>query len=435
MEALPTQADIGAADVNPADTPAGSFAGSRPQPLRPIYRALYNGGERNAVLNFERLGLAALQMGDYSRAEWAFDQALNRIEAIYANNPQAATARSVFHNEANKDFKGEPYERAMAYYYRGLLYLRVGDFSNARASFKMAEYQDTLSDSESFESEFAVMDYLVGWTLRCDGQGATADESFAIAAKAQAGLAAPPPTDNVLFIAEIGNGPQKLRDGAQAQKLLFRAGPAYPETTVAVSLAAPARKAAPGRPVAKPAAASAHPIPLMEAGSVSYQATTRGGRAIDGLMNGKANWKSGTDTVGNVALIAGASGMFGNDAGGSLGMMGFGLAMKMFSSGMKTNADIRAWDGLPDKILVATAHAPAPDWTYAASYRAGEVALPFRDAQMRADPKGCSVVWLRARPAAYGEAIVGEDAGVAASVAKKKQVQEKNTRFRAQLEE
>ena len=173
------------------------FVQGRQEVLRPYFQALYTGGERNAVLNLSRLGLAAMEVGSYGDAERAFDAALLRIEAVYAKNKSAEAARSVFHKESNKDFKGEPYERAMAYYYRGLLYLRKGDYNNARASFKGAEYQDTVSEDEEFQSDFALMDYLMGWATQCAGDNGATD--YETATKAQAGLTAPAAGDNVLL--------------------------------------------------------------------------------------------------------------------------------------------------------------------------------------------------------------------------------------------
>jgi tetratricopeptide (TPR) repeat protein len=401
--------------LGPYPDEIAAYVDTKPEALRPYYRNLFTQGERNAVLNFKRLGLAAMQAEMYKEAEWAFDRALERIEAVYANNPQANAARSIFHNESNKDFKGEPYERAMAYYYRGLLYLRAGDFSNARASFKSAEYQDTLSDSETFEADFAVMNYLIGWTFMCEGQASSATEAFALATKANADLVAPAEGDNVLFVSELGNGPVKARDGAQAQKLLFQAGPSYEENAAYIEFMDG------GGP---------RPLQLRQASSVTYQATTRGGRAIDGLMNGKAAWKDGTGAVGDALMNQGLANM-GSDGG--MAMAGIGLALSLFSSAMKTKADIRAWDGLPDLIMVGTAKASKPDWNYKVTYRNGDAPLDLSGVATRADAKPCSIVWSRARPASLSADVIGEDPGVAAAVARKKGVAEKNKSFRAAL--
>ncbi len=392
-----------------------AYVDARPEALRPLYQTLYTGGERNAVLNFQRLGLAAFEAGLFKESAWAFDQALGRIEAVYADNPQAATARSVFHNEANKDYKGEPYERAMAYYYRGLLYLQAGDYGNAHAAFKEAERQDTLSDGEEFQADFAMMNYLRGWSLHCQGRDGTAKEFFDLATKNEKTLSAPAEGDNVLFIAELGNGPIKARDGTQAQKLLFQGGADYPETLATITHSA---------------AGSPATLAMVPASSVTYQATTRGGRAIDGLMNGKANWKEGTDSLGTALMT---QGLTSTDASGGY-MALAGLAFSMFSSAMKTRADIRMWDGLPDRLMIATTKASAPEWTYSVAYAGEKGPVELEGKTLRADPKACSIVWMRSRPAAYGKTIVGEDDGVAASQARKKPVIEKNKAFRAALE-
>lgn len=401
--------------LGPYPEEIAAYVDTKPEALRPFYRNLYTQGERNAVLNFQRLGLAAFQAGQYKEAEWAFDRALERIEAVYANNPQANAARSIFHNESNKDFKGEPYERAMAYYYRGLLYLRAGDYGNARASFKSAEYQDTLSDSETFESDFAVMNYLIGWTYQCEGQASSAAESFALATKAEKELVAPAEGDNVLFVSELGHGPVKARDGAQAQKLLFQPGPTYAENAAYVEVME---------------GQNARTLQLRPASNLTYQATTRGGRAIDGLMNGKAAWKDGTGAVGQALMNQGLANM-GSDGG--MAMAGIGLFMSIMSSAMKTKADTRAWDGLPDLIMIGSTKASAPEWNYKIAYRQADAPVQLDGLAYRADLKPCSLVWSRSRPAALAADVVGEDPGVAAAVAKKKGVAEKNKSFRASL--
>ena len=47
--------------------------------------------------------------------------------ATLVNDKSAKKARSYFSEESKKIFQGEPYERVMAYYYRGILYWMDGE--------------------------------------------------------------------------------------------------------------------------------------------------------------------------------------------------------------------------------------------------------------------------------------------------------------------
>ncbi len=395
-----------------------AYLADKPAPLQPLYRSLFTGGERNAVINFQRLGLAAMDRGLWSDAERAFDSALTRIEAIYAKNKQAEAARSTFRKEGNKDFKGEPYERAMAYYYRGLLYLRAGDYDNARASFRTAEYQDTVSETEEFQSDFAVMNYLVGWTYHCQGQPESANEAFGFATAAQAGLTPPAAGDRTLMIAELGRGPMKARAGDQAQKMIFEAAGAGSETGARFAFGGQPRETLP-------------------ASSVYFQATTRGGRAIDGILNGKAEFKATTGAIGDAMTQASMMSMLSGDTGGTtMGMAGMGMVFSLFSSAAQTDADIRTWDTLPDMINIATA-APANSDTLAAAkvdFLQGTDTLSSKAPEMAANWGGCAILWSRARGGEDLSAEVpGDDVKLAAQIAKRKPVQQRDKAFRAAL--
>ena len=165
------------ADVKP-DVMVAYLQG-KPEPLHPHYATLLRQGPRNAVLNHMRTGLAAAELGAGALAAESFDQALASIESVYANTETAEKARSLWNAEAYKDFKGEPYERAMAYYYRGLLYMREGDYENARASFKGGQLQDAFAAEEQNRADFALLTFLEGWASRCAGSEGLAVESFA----------------------------------------------------------------------------------------------------------------------------------------------------------------------------------------------------------------------------------------------------------------
>ena len=59
-----------------------------------------------------------------------------------------------------KHFKGEPYERAMSYYYRGLLYMLEEDYENARACFKAGIIQDAFAEENQNRCDFALLLFL-----------------------------------------------------------------------------------------------------------------------------------------------------------------------------------------------------------------------------------------------------------------------------------
>jgi len=402
-----------------------AFLGSKPDALKPYWSNLWFGGERNAVVNFQRLGLAAMEVGDYATAEKAFDQALQRIETVYAKDKLASRARDTFAKEANKDFKGEPYERAMAYYYRGLLYLRKGDYGNARASFKGAEYQDTVSEAEEFQSDFAVMNYLIGWSTRCMGES-DGKADFDNAILAQPGITMPPRGHNVLMIAETGTGPIKAQDGAMKEKLVFRIPESNPPEKQALF-----QLASTG---VKPEVA-----PAMQMSSLAFQATTRGGRAIDGILKGKANFKATTGAIGSGAMNMGLAMMGqGGDAGTAGAVMaGVGALFSMFSSAAKADADIRYWDQLPDGLSIATGAAKGPA-RVDVRFMGDNGPIDMKPAVLMQGggtegPGACQIVWTRSRSALVSGDVPGDDARVKAAVAKRKDAVAKNKLLREAL--
>src|SRR5690348_15851842 len=104
--------------------------------------------DKDKVLIEYRSGLAALRRGNYAEAQQMLDDALLTVGGIIGSDDKSAKkARRMFSDEAKKTFIGEPYERCMAYFYRGIIYWMNGEPDNARASFRNAQFQD--SDTEN----------------------------------------------------------------------------------------------------------------------------------------------------------------------------------------------------------------------------------------------------------------------------------------------
>lgn len=425
-----------------------AYLANRQEKLREYYRVLYYDGEHNAVLNFQRLGLLAMELGYYSDAEKAFDGALDRIEAFYGKDKQAEKATSTTRLEVNKDFKGEPYERAMAYYYRGLLFLRKGDYDNARASFKAAEYQDTVSADETYQSDFALLTYLQGWASHCAGDKSQAADSFADAARIDPKLKTPGPADNLLVLSELGNGPVKATDGQYQEKMVFREGAGYAENGAIVTLGS-------GK--------TTRAWPLTPAANIYTQASTRGGRAIDGILNGKAQFKAGLETTSALASTVGSS-VVQQMGGNMLYAQGAGMLLNAFSKTVRPTADVRMWDSLPASILVGTtrwgagtataapargkgkkpavakavATAAAAAWTVppvSMIYRRDDKPLELSGIKpMTASAGKCGIVWSRSRSATtLPPSAPGDNAKVAAQRKLDKAAWAKDEAFRATL--
>jgi tetratricopeptide (TPR) repeat protein len=362
-----------------------AYLSNKPLELHRFYEKVLTQGPRNAVLNHMRAGLAAMDIGAWNTAERSFDKAIAGIEAVYAESEQAEKARSTWVKENYKAFKGEPYERAMAYYYRGLLYLREGAYDNARAAFKGGLLQDTLAAQETFSQDVALLAYLSGWASRCNGDPDLAAQAFAEAQDYNAALDPPPEGADLLLIGETGLAPRKVAVGKHDQAIAFERAEGARDREVEVDLA--------DREVA-----------LTEAEDVFFQASTRGGRKIEKVLEGQAQFKDTTDAVGDAAVAGGLATMaYGTDdaAAAGLAVVAVGLIAKGVAAATRPEADLRAWDNLPEKVhLAALATAEeSPAERATAYFTDGSDRVVETRAFTIHDAGRCALGWTRAHNA------------------------------------
>jgi hypothetical protein len=100
-----------------------------------------------------------------------------------------------------------------------------GDYENARASFRSAEYQDTISNDETYAGDFGLMSLLAGWASTCAGDPGMASDLYQRAATQQPEGLKPPPADHTtLLLVESGMSPVKTAAGGYGEALKLQPG-------------------------------------------------------------------------------------------------------------------------------------------------------------------------------------------------------------------
>lgn len=179
------------------------------------------------VLNNVRLGSSALVQYDLPTAEAAFLRAYEVINSLGVNNGGRSIG-AVLVDEKIKIWRGEPFERAMANYYLGLVYYMQGDYSNARGAFENALFKlrDYAGDDKSepkadkyrdVESNFILAQYLLGRSHQRLGREDLARANLKRVSDLRPQLAGLADYDfnlraNVLLVIDFGVGPHKATD-------------------------------------------------------------------------------------------------------------------------------------------------------------------------------------------------------------------------------
>ena len=378
----------GVAEVDPNFKPLVSEH-EVPQRLMPNYEKLKRGGDRHAVLNYMHLGLNAMQLGYFTLAENSFDAAIVNVENVFSNSENAQKALSLWHSEGQKEFKGEPYERAMLFYYRGMLYYMAGDLENARACFRSCELQDAYAADGVYRCDFALAMALDGWCTMQLGDYETAKESFDRAKKLRPDWQEPKPGQNVLLLFETGTSPRKLADGLGHYELKFRRGKRISDVRVTFDMQ--------GR-----GSYDAYPME-----DIAWQASTRGGREIDKILKGKAVYKRdaarlGTtltdianDTILYAPLLDGGTGI-ASVVVGTIGMIG--VANLASAANAHPWADVRYWANLPDIVHMKTMQLNPGSYNVQILFKdkKGRVLNKMtRNAALKVEPAKPAILWVR----------------------------------------
>jgi tetratricopeptide (TPR) repeat protein len=172
--------------------------------------------ERNVVLANIHLAGASFVGGNYYDTLTGLSEASKIMEDVEHGAERGQMAMALSHDM--RVYKGEPYERALAYVYMGVIYYRRGDFDNARSAFNSALLADAGSkgDHPEYREDFGLAHYLIGKTFLRLGEADNAEISFNKVKKYAAGNEFADldkqKTSNFTLLVELGCGPGKKPD-------------------------------------------------------------------------------------------------------------------------------------------------------------------------------------------------------------------------------
>lgn len=273
---------------------------------------------------------AALGAGDYDTAERASLNAQRVMWDVEAGKGRGKA--SLVSSEALKLFKGEPFEKAMASVYSGIIYFNREDYDNARAAFSKA-IMATKTKAKGHQNDFALASFLLAKVYLKLGEFDNARVALGRAKKAY-------PrnphfnmetlkSSNALFVVELGKGPKKIRKGP-GKALVKWQRRRYPEQKAALYV-------------------DGESITFsQEAADLTFEAQTKGWTGKDAVQTAKGAVRAASTAT---TVIAASQAARGNKTAGWVAL-GAGL----FSLANRSEADVRQWEFLPDRVHVLAAN-------------------------------------------------------------------------------
>jgi len=167
-------------------------------------------GHKDYALHELQRGLLFLELGDYLDADMRFANACKVMSQV-AGDEDRETAAVVW-AESSKTYRGEPYERATAYFYRGLCHYRMKDYSGALAAFRrsLACDAETRTKEQKHLEDFTISHFMAAmcyWQLGEQDNAAASLGMVRARGPASPDLSVKQLDKNFVAVIAIGQGP------------------------------------------------------------------------------------------------------------------------------------------------------------------------------------------------------------------------------------
>ena len=300
-----------------------------------------------------RLNLCSVLMleGKKDEAHRELLKAREELELMFDPDSQAL---KLTHGEKEKFFKGDGYERATLYAFLAMSFMEKGDFVNALKCVQCGILADSDSEKMDYRADYALLPY-IGYVAACNAGGNWRQEAKKydalvreLTGTAPSGMALP----NALLVAWIGRGADRTLGGEFDEKRFVRRG------TPRGELDAIAIRADGVEVFSFPGLAD-----------LNFQATTRGTRVMDYVLDSKATAKRGLAASANVLLAFGANCFTAGATSGNVAFatvmfsvggicVGIGCPTHLIGMAINARADDRCWQSLPGRLVVVPLNIP-----------------------------------------------------------------------------
>lgn len=323
------------------------------------YRALSSEMTVSQSLYHLELLSTLLLQGKQAEADELIARLYEEMETIW--DPELEEkAMSIWHGETNKVFKGDAHEQTTFYMLMALSFIGRGNYEDAIRAVKNGVLADAESNSGDAVNDYGMLHYL-GYVASLKlGQDDDAEEylrrmQMSLEFRGYPGssgednniTAVKKIIPNVLLIVWAGDPPIAVASGEYEElRCLVRGASAFDAMSVKVDS---------GEEYFAPNALA----------DINYQATTRGGRVMDNVLETQANVKAGVETSAGILAVTGASlmqaGALTDDNSSPLGLILFcaggtsyllGAITEEIGSWMNAKADIRYWHNLPGEFYI-----------------------------------------------------------------------------------
>jgi tetratricopeptide (TPR) repeat protein len=365
---------------------------------------------KNALIGVNKLLSAAMLEGAWLNARAYAVRASTLVNIFLAGEPGERDALSVFGQEKDKPFKGEPYERLMVDYYLGVIRFMERDYEGALAAFRSAMNNDRgtfllpVVPEEAkkgggntqryiYQDTYGLLQFLAARCYQRLGEPEEAQKSLARAQASHPALAeffeaGFDPDNNVLVLIEAGEAPVKIRTGPAGAILGYHPGVLNSVDDVSLG---------------------DHKLALALSEDLYYHATHLGGREVDKLNKDKAARQQALQLAGFAARTAGFATVLAGAASGNRNVeaAGWALILLGIGTGILTNvlidprADIRAWTLLPGQVFLAFGSVP-PGPNYAlriAAHDPGDLSQVWTGVSVNTE---ANLYWIRLLPGRKG---------------------------------